>query len=524
MNQIIFIIVIVIIVIVVYTYVNIIDLNYEQQEFPLLVYDNIQVPLIYPPNEIIVESNTHECHNVLTPCLTHSDCNLCREGLANCQLFDEDTVIKLNEQHEVLIQAGESYCLALDRERARTCNPNTGVWLLAKTETGFALICNCLRPGLVTQLNIYEDCNFSVGCEPHGHIENINSNPITCVCNEGYVSDYNLETETPFCRPQTVRDVMYDENFFPRAPCADGQVRLDHPALNNVYRSHFRLGDICVVDPCSVDPVSGARTSGRLFYDSEAKIGGCKCPIDAGLLPVYNRHTALTGMVQTGDRLAPNACLQPFNVHMLSLQHVDYKFFWGRSDHNDTADADLIFQVFANQLNHKKYESILYPLLDTHPDSPQIITAGLSLLKISISYDVALTNGDVNPSIFQLFKEKERNVNEPACFFPGIGRCIVSNADSCIRRHAAAQVWTAETFTNSWCVLSRENSSIKIWSRATRYPRGEAPIALRLRGFFFNNERERNTIRTVMAENVVENNQIDALTQIVETFPNYSIA
>ncbi|QDL57028.1 PIF-1 [Dione juno nucleopolyhedrovirus] len=508
---------------------NLIDQHHENVHFPLQMFDTNSVPLINPPGEIVIEGNNLECHKTLTPCVTHADCNACREGLANCQLFDEETIVQMRDadgnEQPITIRAGESYCFALDRERARSCNPNTGVWLLAETETGFALLCSCLRPGLVTQLNMYEDCNVPVGCAPHGRIADLNGD-LRCVCNEGYVSDYDAATETPFCRPRTVRDVLFDETFFPRAPCADGQVRLDHPGLNDYYRRYFRLDDVCVVDPCSVDPISGRRTSGRLFHNTLANgevVNGCNCPAVDGLLPVFNRHTADNGMVRRGTRTVANACLQPFNVHMLALQHVDYKFFWARPDHAEVADADVVFQATVAQLSDQRYRTMLYPLLTPHPDTAGTTLAGSGVLKISVSYDTALKNMTLPASLFVLFKLKERSTSQPVCFFPGEGRCIVVNSDACIRRHGNVQVWTAETFTNSWCVFSREGASIKIWSRAGRYPRGNAPAALRLRGFFLNNERERNTVRVVSTGDMVSNAQIDTLTQILETYSNYSV-
>ncbi|AKR14114.1 per os infectivity factor 1 [Dasychira pudibunda nucleopolyhedrovirus] len=509
-------------------YVNLIDVHHEDVRPPLQMFDTGNVPLIEPPGEIVIEGNAHECHKALTPCNTHADCNACREGLANCQLFDEETVVQMRDadgnEQSATIRAGESYCFALDRERARSCNPSTGVWLLAQTETGFALLCSCLRPGLVTQLNMYEDCNVPVGCAPHGHVAGVGADA-RCVCDEGYVSDYDAATETPFCRPRTVRDVLFDEAFFPRAPCADGKVRLDHPGLNDYYRRYFRIEDICVVDPCSVDPISGRRTSGRLFYHAAdgVEVSGCNCPAADGLLPVFNRHVADSGMVRRGDRTVANACLQPFNVHMLALRHVDYKFFWARPDHDEVADADVVFQADERQLSHERYRAMLYQLLRFHPEETSLVWGDSRVLKISVAYDTVLKNALLPPSLFQLFKRKERATSEPACFFPGEGRCIVHNSETCIRRHANGQVWTAETFTGSWCVLSRDGAAIKVWSRAERYPRGAAPAALRLRGFFFNNDRERNTVRVVNTGDMASGAQTDALTQVLDTFSNYSV-
>lgn len=520
--------VLLLIMVAVITYVNLIDVHHEDPRSPLQMFDTGDVPLIEPPNEIVIEGNNLECHKTLTPCATHADCNACREGLANCQLFDEDTVVQMHDtdgnEQSITIRAGESYCFALNRERARSCNPSTGVWLLAETETGFALLCSCLRPGLITQLNMYEDCNVPVGCAPHGRIINIGGN-ISCECNEGYIGDYDAATETPFCRPRTVRDVLFNETFFPRAPCVDGQVRLDHPGLNDYYRRYFRLDDICVVDPCSVDPISGRRTSGRLFHhttDDGIEVIGCNCPIADGLLPVFNRHNADSGMVRRGDRTVANACLQPFNNHMHALRHIDYKFFWGRPDHDELADADMVFQVNSAQLTHARYATMLYPLIGSHPDI-HIPWGGTGVFKISVSYDTDLKSDLLPASIFKLFKIKEAITSAPACFFPGQGRCSVAHPNYCITRLHNAQVWTAETFTGSWCVLSREGPHIKIWSRAGRYPRGEAPAALRLRAFFLNDDRERNTVNVVSTGDMTRDTQIDALTQVLDTYSNYSV-
>jgi hypothetical protein len=540
MYTLIVVIVIVIMVVLIAITINYVNLMRRQNRLesppPHLVrFDNSTTPLIEPPAEIVIEGNERECHKTLTPCTTHADCDVCREGLANCQYFDEDTVIATlnnndnndDDNKTITIRAGESYCLALSRERARSCNPNTGVWLLAETVQGnFALLCNCLRPGLVTQLTMYDDCTTAVGCAPHGNIANVNESPLRCVCDEGYESDYNASTETPFCRARTVRDVMYNEAFFPVAPCADGQVRLDHPALNPVYRQHFRLNNICVVDPCSVDPVSGRRTAGRLFHLEIAEgveVNGCNCPASDGLVAVHNRHTADTGMVRQSAVRAPNACLQPFNVHVSALRHADYKFFWGRTDQATAADADLVFQVHRTQVSDERYLAMLYPILTSHPDTVQINFAGMGVMKFSIAFDTTLKPDGLSPSFFVLFKNKERNTNEPACFFPGTGRCIVANSESCIRRHGNPQVWTAETFTGSWCVLSRDSGAIRIWSPASRYPFGEAPVSLRVREFFLTNNRQQNTVRPISVSATVTGGQVNALTQTLDTYPNYSI-
>lgn len=69
---------------------------------------------------------------------------------------------------------------------------------------------------------MYEDCNVFVGCVFYGCIDNINSVLIWCVCDDGYVSDYNVDIEILYCCLCIVCDVMYDESFFLWVLCVDG--------------------------------------------------------------------------------------------------------------------------------------------------------------------------------------------------------------------------------------------------------------------------------------------------------------
>ncbi|ABY65852.1 per os infectivity factor 1 [Orgyia leucostigma nucleopolyhedrovirus] len=496
---------------------------------PLPRFDNSNVPLIEPPSEIYIEGNTRECHKNLTPCTTHADCDACREGLANCQHFTETTMIVIHDDNGAeirhTIQPGESYCMALDRERARSCNPHTGLWLLAESAVGFSLLCSCLTPGLVTQLNMYEDCNVTVGCQPHGRIANINETPLRCECDEGYIADFDNATQTPHCRPLTVRDVVYDEIFFPRAPCQDGFVRLDHPSLDPIYRQELRLPDICVVDPCSVDPISNQRTAGRLAYyrsaDGTVEYKYCRCPLWNNLFSVYSPTPSMIG-----ESSAPvaNACIRPFAFNLQSISRIDYKFFWARSD-KTRSDDDIVCMVRSpSELSHERYARLLYTYLTRHPDTT--ILSGSRLLKFSTAYSVLDddNNNAVNGNAYEQYVRLAARTSAP-CFFPGVGRCITVNRDDCIRRHAAAQVWTAETFTNSWCVFSREGSDLRIWSPATRYPNDLFPVVLRVNLLFgiINHDRNYTTVSLVAGDDVTTGANVDNLATLLNTYADYSI-
>ncbi|AIU41368.1 pif-1 [Sucra jujuba nucleopolyhedrovirus] len=505
--------------------------NVDNVYVPIRKFDNSDVPLIAPPTEIVIESNDHECHKILTPCNSHMDCDLCREGLANCQYFDDKTIIRVYDESqgvhvEHVIQPGESYCMALDRERARSCNPNTGLWVLVESENGFALICSCLTPGLVTQLNMYEDCNVAVGCQPNGRILDLNEWPMRCVCDEGYTADFDETTDTPFCRALTVRDMVYDENFFPRAPCDEGFVRIDHPALDPLYRQELRLPDICVVDPCSVDPISGQRTPGRLMYykseDGSVEYKYCNCPLWENLFSVYSDAPSMIG---NSSAPVSNACIRPFNVSIFNVPRLDYKFFWGQSDLT-RSDDDVVAAVRPEQLSDQRYRRVAFSYLTRHPDLSNMV--GLMLVKFSTAYSpvhLAETFLDYyQQSLFQRYNVTAQRTSAP-CFYPGVGRCITAYPNDCIRRHAGGQVWTAETFTGSWCILSREGRYLRVWSPATRYPTGEYPLALRLNALFGLSWNDRNftTVRSVQGGSATSGANVNNLANVLNTYQNYSV-
>ncbi|BAC67368.1 hypothetical protein AhnVgp117 [Adoxophyes honmai nucleopolyhedrovirus] len=520
----------IIIIILLCHFVFLLNLNNEIAiHAPLARFDNSHIPLIEPPNEIVIEGNTHECHRKLTPCMTHSDCDLCREGLANCQLFTEQTILTMHDDmgkpFEHIIEPGESYCLALDRNRARSCNPNTGIWILTESAGGFSLLCSCLKPGLVTQLNMYEDCNITVGCQPNGQILDINENPMRCLCDEGYVSDFSAETQTPICRPLTIRDIIYDPAFFPRHPCPAGFVRLDHPALDDRYRQELRLPDICVIDPCSIDPISGLRVSGQLMYykDDTVEYKYCSCVLEQNAFAVFSPGPSMLGQSTAN---VSNACIRPFNTSLSVLERVDYKFFWGQGD-TTRSDDDIVAMVRANQLSHNRYEAALYQYLTAHPNATN---TNFMILKFSTAYsprNVHLINQNVldvtNQTVFDRYLQTSKRTQAP-CFFPGDGRCIVSNHDDCIRRHGNAQVWTAESFTGMRCFLSREGQFLKIWNSANNYSNNRYPVALRVNVLFGlqPNNRHFNTVLILHGNqvNVVSHSN---LANTLNTYPNYSV-
>nr|QNH90529.1 pif-1 [Mamestra configurata nucleopolyhedrovirus A] len=516
------------IVVVLYNYVSLLTLAQEETIFPLERFNNVGVPLITPPTEIIIEGNEHECHKQLTPCQTHLDCDICREGLANCQYFDDKAIITItdaetNTEQTFTIEAGESYCLALDRERARSCNPHTGVWILAESPVGYSLLCSCLTPGLVTQLSLYNDCDVPVGCQPHGNIVSIHESPMRCACDVGFVPDFNVETQTPFCRSRRVRDMIEDTDAFPVAPCQRGYIRLDHTGLKPFYRTNIGIPELCVIDPCSVDPISGERHSGYLqtYRLNNEDYHFCVCPIADGLFGVYNDQL---NMIRPSPRQVTNACLKPFNIHISSLRRIDYKFFWAHTDRT-RSDEDVIAAVRESQLSSPRYRRMLFEYFTSHPDTS--IPSDYRIFKLSTSYSLLFTlnsNGAIGQNLYTRYRAISIRTQEP-CFFPGHeGRCITHNPHLCIRRHANFQVGSAEFWTNYWCYLSRDEGWLQIWSPPDRYRAEEFPVALRNRLLWAIdlNNRTNNTVNLVFSRTALPTHR-DQVRDILKTYANYSV-
>ena len=525
MYNIVLIVLLVVLIVVIYN--NIVLLQYVQQEYVPVIYrfDNTNVPLIEPPAEIIIEGNTHECHKQLTPCATHQDCDVCREGLANCQYFEDKTLITIThddgEQQQFTIEPGESYCMALDRDRARSCNPNTGVWILAESPVGYSLLCSCLTPGLVTQLSLYHDCDIAVGCQPNGQIVSINERPMRCSCETGYVADFNTETQTPFCRPRRIRDVIQNPEFFPQAPCPAGYIPIEHTGLDPAYLQLTNARNVCVIDPCSVDPISGQRHRGYLVsrtLNDGTEEHFCNCAILDNLFGVYSDQPT---MIRPSDKPLVNACIQPFNVLITQLPVVEYKWFWAHVD-LFYSDDDIVATIRPDQVSSPRYNRMVFPYLKSHPHFPQ--SMNFSLMKFSTAFSPIFTTQTGQNNIFtQLYM----NTVSPNCFYPGLeGRCIVNNYTDCIRRHGVVQVNTAEKFTSKQCILSRDVRWLRVWHRPQVYRNNRFSIALYVNAKFISStSRDYNTVRPVYGSetSVSSENLRNIVIPLLNTYHHISI-
>nr|AMQ35619.1 PxGV-Corf7 protein [Plutella xylostella granulovirus]AMQ35736.1 PxGV-Korf7 protein [Plutella xylostella granulovirus]AMQ35853.1 PxGV-Morf7 protein [Plutella xylostella granulovirus]AMQ35970.1 PxGV-Torf7 protein [Plutella xylostella granulovirus] len=532
-----FIILFIIVIIIILHALNL-RAEYAAPITPALFANNVEI--INPPESIVLENNSLSCHEVLTPCSTDADCQLCREGTAKCQEFLEP--VQIDDAHT--IQRGEKYCLALSNKGSRTCNPYTGNWMLRRVEEGvYSLLCNCLVPGIVTQLTIYDDCDFPVGCKPNGSIINLHTTPLTCECDDGYVSEIS-DTGTPYCRPKVLRDVVLDPNFFPRPPCPAGFVPADHPALFRFYRNQIGA-NVCVPDPCSIDPISGERhNAGRLLYsENGGQDGGplamCVCDIEQNVYPVYSPES----MIDTAysncatdvncDSEITNACLKPLIVDRKEVRS-DLKVFWGRNSLK--SDAEIVFQLNFLQA-HSKYTLILARRTAPHPQEPNSRT--LSVLKFMLT--TAYTRDSVfspQKDIFQWYwnYNYRRTHNSNNCPLPGIGEC--RNPQQCGNISCTTNPCIMSIVSNSYrnqCYFFKANRTFQdvgevqqicVWNSASFYEKNNVPVIFYINarmalesGYGVTNDYQR--IYFVNSESTVPENQYDTLASILDTFPLY---
>lgn len=519
---------------------------YEQmvRRQTLYLHDNSDVPALSPPDEIIIHENELQCHKIpLTPCTSNRDCQLCREARAMCQQFHERVVLELDDDTSVTIQPGESYCLALSNNQARFCNPNTGTWIMRQIDSNnYSLICHCDYPGLVTQTTVYDDCDVPVGCKPNGVISDINVQPMRCDCDAGFVSEIS-ETGTPYCRPRVFRDVMLDPQFLHRPPCRFGFISTDHPGIDQTFQR--QIGSVvCIPDPCSIDPVTGARTNGRLIYADVGPNGKmlsmCSCDHSSFLFPVYSP----VSMLNQGDQpwQLPNYCIAPFTDFSSNI-HIDLKWFWARNDY--TADADIVAQVDESVVS-PRYIPVMQRRTTDRPHSMGHEAYGPVnqrdyLLKFSICSLWLPTVDNARQDYYQRLWSFESNVQflNQTCMATGYGSCnfiIVANPSVCLldRRlygeESCIQNRKVMEYDNEIERFATSSSRCCVFWHVTKYPPERVPVAwyinLRFVTVNFANTEvyyDINTrlVRGVNLEDTLPRSMWPTAVTLLSTYPNY---
>lgn len=170
------------------------------------------------------------------------------------------------------------WCLPREFERrlGRNCNPNTGRWLLSRSEDGRPhFVCRCRYPNLMTNSStMKDDCSLAVGCYP-GQLDADSRagliDPYTsgfCECPALYHSDFD-STVGPLCTPNAILDERRGSKGLGDVLEAAGLAG-DYKALPLSYVSTKFLGlfdggqtttavdsDPRLPDPCTIDLLSG---------------------------------------------------------------------------------------------------------------------------------------------------------------------------------------------------------------------------------------------------------------------------
>nr|UYX49698.1 pif-1 [Darna trima granulovirus] len=513
------------------------DIEYNRG-YQITRYDNGSVPALNPPTELTIDANKLSCHSTLTRCTSNADCQLCSESLASCVEFNETVILEIgNSDDQLVVESGDKYCLALDSRSARSCNPSAGVWVMRQVDgESYALICHCTAPGLVTQLNIYDDCTFPVGCKPHGYIADVYTWPMTCVCESNYVSELS-NTYTPYCRPKVMRDVVLQPEFYHRPPCNDGFLPAEHPAFDPVYRRQIGA-NVCLPDPCSIDPLTGERHNGRVLYEPNGGSDGgplvmCLCNINDDLYPVYNAASMLNSQYSNNDWIVANVCIKPLTVNRRQVRS-DIKVFWGRNSLK--SDADMVFQVDEHHV-HKPYKVLLSRRSTNHP-TVALNTNYVLKFKLSSAFVASAVNSalfDVFQGYWRLNYLRSNNVN--SCPLPGIGLCtnpqvcgnISCSYNPCIRNVASVGYRDNCYFFSSVRHFDDVGSvgQICVWNAPTYYNNDNVPVTFYINALCATDGGYgvSNDVRTFYFTNTkdtVDASQYNTVVQLLATYPFYS--
>lgn len=504
-------------------------------EDDLEVFDNSRVPIISPPEVIVIEENELVCHEILTPCKSDGECQLCREALAKCYTFEESVLLELPNGETRVMEPGESFCLALDAKRARSCNPHTGTWVMRQVNTtNYAIICHCDFPGLVIQATIYDDCDIDVGCRPYGNIANLYATPLECECQAGYHPDRN--EHAPFCRPSVVRDMQANPTFFHRPPCRDGYIISNHPALNFGIRTLFPF-NVCIPDPCSIDPVTGEHHEGRLEYYPNSAPGGrpivmCFCELIHNLYPVYSPHSIMD-QCYGNDTIMANACIKPLRVPREEVRS-DIKVFWGSN--SVKSNADVVFQVNPSHV-HPRYYPLMVPRKTDHPRERVTTDNVLKFQIMSCFFKESMDRW--TKDIYQFWWDYNflRRHNSNNCPLPGDGQChrhcqtgnVSTSCNRCVPDFVTNSYRHSCFFVRHVRNVDRlgEIGQICLGNSASFYNPGNAPVVFYLSGRFatqvgYGQSSDNQTIHLANSWDSMPESQYQNAAILLDTYPWYT--
>lgn len=198
-------------------------------------------------------------------------CRFCKSISSKCVHFDENTDV-INEGSQNInmtipknLNKNDGYCMnMLQLKNSRTCNPNTGTWILVRHMDklnkieAFLFICKCRYPHLIGQKTIMDDCDVSNGCGDLGQLEDVTVNPMihgVCKCNNPDMYEpTKSSTGVPICGMKSYTNWTKDPIEVLSFPFL---LPITSPAISPQFQSKFINSNRFVINPCNIDAFTG---------------------------------------------------------------------------------------------------------------------------------------------------------------------------------------------------------------------------------------------------------------------------
>lgn len=158
------------------------------------------------------------------------------------------------------------------------CNMETGHWRLTNLNGKSYAKCTCLYPQHISQAWDGGNCDVDKSCSAHGHLENVNVNPIKhgrCICDQGYYSTPNLECHKLLPHQQQRFTMICNSDEMTRAEAYSVFTRYYVNSIPNTVN--------CFKKPCSFNVLNGK----PLKYTEYDPDYGCICDPSKGGFGVF---------------------------------------------------------------------------------------------------------------------------------------------------------------------------------------------------------------------------------------------
>lgn len=205
-------------------------------------------------------------------------------------------------------------------EQKRSCNVNTGDWLLSRltvNSSTYNWICRCRYPNLMTNSSdSMSDCSKPIGCMPHGQLDSRSRkglidpyNSGSCVCDAGYKAGFESNIG-PVCVPEQIINFGLNETY--QLFNMNFTNVLSHDAISQEFLRLFspeQRPNLRLPDPCSIDSFSGKNIDSSKCSVIFATIDNQRRAMCTSYSPDYIVHTSDTDYLLNNGGLYPNSCL-----------------------------------------------------------------------------------------------------------------------------------------------------------------------------------------------------------------------